>query len=115
MVLLESTQTVPLSLSQDGSIRIANSRVSLDSLLHHYLQGATAEEICLRFPGLRLADVHSCLAYYLNNEASLDDYLARREKEGDTLECRITDDPGQKAAAKRMRDQLKERAANLAR
>ncbi len=113
MVLLEPTQTVPLSMSQDGSIRIGDSRVSLDSVLHHYLQGATAEEICLRFPGLRLADVHSCLAYYLNNEASLDDYLAKREKEGDSLERRITEDPSQKAAAKRMRDRLKERAGNL--
>ena len=63
MPLLEPTQNVPLSVTEDGTIRIADTRVSLESVVHHYQQGATAEEIMLRFPVLRLADVHSCLAY----------------------------------------------------
>lgn len=115
MVFLEPTQAVPLSVSEDGSIRIANTRVSLDSVLHHYTQGATAEEICVRFPGLRLADVHSCLAYYLNNEVVLRDYLGRREKEGEDLEKRIDEDPHQRVALDRMRRRLKEHARNLRR
>ena len=67
MPVLESTQAVPLLASEDGPIRIAGTRVSLDSVLHHYQQGATAEEIALRFPALRLADIHACLAYFLNH------------------------------------------------
>ena len=63
MPVLEPTQDVPLSVGEDGTIRIADTRVSLESVVHHYQQGATAEEIMLRFPVLRLADVHSCLAY----------------------------------------------------
>ena len=59
MPVLESTQDVPLMVSEDGTIRITGTRVSLDSVLHHYQQGATAEEIALRFPALRLADIYS--------------------------------------------------------
>jgi uncharacterized protein (DUF433 family) len=62
---LEQTQEMPLVVSEDGTIRIAGTRVSLESVVHHYEQGASAEEIVLRFPVLRLADAHSCLAYYL--------------------------------------------------
>ena len=62
MPVLESTQEVPLLASEDGTIRIGGTRVSLDSVLHHYQQGTTAEEIALRFPALRLADIHACLA-----------------------------------------------------
>ncbi len=75
MAVLESTQQVPLLASGDGTIRIAGTRVSLDSVLHHYQQGATAEEIALRFPALRLADIHACLAYFLNHSGQLEEYL----------------------------------------
>jgi uncharacterized protein (DUF433 family) len=112
MVLLEPTQTVPLTMLEDGSIRVADSRVSLDSVLHHYQQGATVEEICLRFPGLRLADVHSALAYYLNHETALQRYLARREEQGEALQQQITTDPRQASALAQMRARLKERAAS---
>src|SRR5205085_241295 len=54
MPLLEPTQDVPLSVAEDGTIRIADTRVSLESVVQHYEYGATAEEIVLRFPALRL-------------------------------------------------------------
>ena len=60
--------------SEGGTIRIAGTRVRLDSVLHHSQQGATAEEIVLRFPALRLADMHACLAYYLNHPSQVEEY-----------------------------------------
>ena len=65
------------------------SRVSLDSVIYHYRHGATAEEIALRFPGLRLADIHSCISYCLNHQEEVDDYLANRERSAAALRERL--------------------------
>lgn len=96
MPVFEPTQEVPLSVSEDGTLRIASTRVSLDSGLHHYQQGATAEEIALRFPALRLADIHSCLAYYLNHQEALGEYMSRQQQHADALQQRVSNDPIQR-------------------
>jgi len=111
MHMLETTQPLPLSVAPDGTIRIAETRVSLDSVLHHYRQGATAEEITLKFPALRLADVHACLAYYLNHQAELDQYLARQLQAADELQQRISAEPAQQRGISEMRERIKARAA----
>jgi hypothetical protein len=52
MTSLENTQVLPLRLTEDGTIRVADSRVSLESVVHHYKLGATAEQIAQKFPAL---------------------------------------------------------------
>lgn len=111
MPVLESTQEVPLLGSEDGTIRIAGTRISLDSVLHHYQHGATAEEIALRFPALRLADIHSCLAYYLNHQDQIGEYLSRRRQQADDLQGRISADPLQQEGIARMRERIRQRLA----
>lgn len=111
MPVIETTQNVPFSVTLDGTIRIAETRVSLDSLLHHYRQGATAEEIALRFPALRLADVHSIIAYYLNHEDELDAYLVRQGQDADELQQRISADPAQQQGIREIRERIKRRIA----
>ena len=39
-----------------GVIRVAGSRVSLDSVLYAFLEGSTPGEIVLQYPSLQLAD-----------------------------------------------------------
>jgi uncharacterized protein (DUF433 family) len=109
MPLLESTLEVPLLATEDGTIRIAGTRVSLDSVLHHYQQGATAEEIALRFPALRLADIHSCLAYFLNRSGQVEEYLARQRQQANDLQNRISADPSQQQGITQMRERIKRR------
>lgn len=111
MPVIETTQNVPFSITRDGTIRIAETRVSLDSLLHHYKQGATAEEIALRFPALRLADIHSSIAYYLNHEDELDAYLVRQGQDADELQQRLSADPAQQQGIREMRERIKRRIA----
>ena len=109
MAIVETTQEVPLKVMPDGTIRIAGSRVSLDSLIYHYGHGATTEEIALRFPGLRLADIHSCIAYCLNHQEEVDDYLVEREQSAAALRERISTDPlQQRDLASRSRKPLSE-------
>jgi uncharacterized protein (DUF433 family) len=111
MPVLESTQGVPLSIAEDGTIRIAGTRVSLESVVHHYDQGASAEEIVLRFPALRLADVHACLAYYLNHPEEVQACLTRQQQHAEQLRARIEADPTQQHSLAALRERIQKRAA----
>src|SRR5438045_4103996 len=114
MPILEPTQDVPLVVTEDGTIRIGETRVSLESVVLHYEQGATAEEIVRRFPALRLADVHSCLAYYLNHRDELHEYMKRQQNSAQELRERIAADPAQQRGLARMRERIQSRTATCA-
>ncbi len=45
MASFEPTQTVPLTMGEDGTIRITGSRVTLDCVIDEFKRGATAEQI----------------------------------------------------------------------
>src|SRR2546421_9705797 len=80
MPKLETSQAVPLTLGKDGTIRLTGSRVTLDSLIHEFKRGATAEQIQEDFPSLSLGDIYSAIAYYLQNSESVDQYLRAQER-----------------------------------
>ncbi|MGH9969289.1 MAG: DUF433 domain-containing protein [Pyrinomonadaceae bacterium] len=111
MAIVETTQEVPLTTTADGTIRIVGSRVSLDSVIYQYRHGASAEEIALRFPGLRLADIHSCIAYFLNHQEEIDKYLADRETAAADLRERISNDPLHQSGITEMRARILARKA----
>jgi uncharacterized protein (DUF433 family) len=79
---MSSPQAIPAPLMQweDGSIRIAGSRVPLDSIVHEFKLGATAEQIVHSFPSVTLRDVYGAVFYYLTNTASVEEYLSAREQ-----------------------------------
>jgi uncharacterized protein (DUF433 family) len=93
MATLEETQTLPLRLTEDGTICIGDSRVSLDSVVHHYKLGAAAEQIVQKFPALDLADVYATISYYLNNEEATEEYLRQQEARGDQVQKSIESNP----------------------
>ena len=47
--------------------------------------GAAAEEIVMRFPTLRLADVYAVIAYYLRHKAEVQDYMRWRDREAEEV------------------------------
>lgn len=53
------TQAVPLTQVKDGVFRITGSRVTLDSIMHQFRSGATAEQIQEDFPSLGLGDIYT--------------------------------------------------------
>lgn len=65
--------------------RVAQTRISLDSLVYAYLNGQTAEAIAQSFPLLTLEQVYGALAYYLAHRKQIDAHLQRGEEEFDTL------------------------------
>ena len=59
MAVIESTQTIRLAIWEDGSVRIAGSRVTPDSIIHNYKLAETQEEIAESFPSISLADINA--------------------------------------------------------
>jgi uncharacterized protein (DUF433 family) len=89
--------------------RISNSCVSLDSVVHAYWNGQTAESIAQSLPGLTLEQIHGALAFYLAHRSEIDAYLCAAQSEYDKLrEDSRQQDPMfyQKLAAARQRAQL---------
>lgn len=113
MAILENTQTLPLRLTDDGTIRVANSRVSLDSVVHHYKLGASAEQIAQKFPALDLADVYAAITYYLKNVEAIEEYLRRQEAEGDESQEKIESDPRYQKTTAALRARLLAHKAEL--
>lgn len=89
METLEAIQTTNFKKTDDGTIRIGKTRVSLESVVYHFQHGATAEEIQQKFPALTLAEVYSAIAYFLNNRVEVENYLRRQESENDILQTEI--------------------------
>ena len=111
MRALETTLLVPLTVTESGAIRITGSRVSLDSIVHHFKLGATPEQIAHSFPVLQLADIYAVIAFYLNNRVTVEEYLKRQDAEADTLQQRIESDPRQQAATAQLREWILKRWA----
>lgn len=64
----------------DGNYYVAGTRISLDSIVHAFRRGESPETICQNFELLRLEEVYGAIAYYLANQAYIDDYLIRQDE-----------------------------------
>jgi uncharacterized protein (DUF433 family) len=67
-----------LTRTSEGVLRITGTRITLDSVIQAFHDGATPEEMCQDFPSLPLAQVYGILAFYLNQQDALDAYLAEQ-------------------------------------
>lgn len=64
MVSVPQVETLPLEMDAHGVIRVGKTRVTLDTVVAAFDEGATAEEIVQQYPTLLLADVYSVIGYY---------------------------------------------------
>jgi len=78
MTLTVEGQTIPLKADQDGVMRVGGTRVTLDTVVRAFDQGHTPEEIVSHYPALKLADVYTVIAYYLNNQTVVQAYLQQQ-------------------------------------
>lgn len=69
---------VPLRLDADGVIRVGGTRVTLDTIVQAYQEGATAEEVAQQYP-VPLSDVYATFSFYLARKAEVDQYLSQRD------------------------------------
>jgi len=85
MVLAPTTEIIPLTADAQGVLRIGNTRVTLDTVLDAFADGATAEEIVQQYSSLHLADVYSVIGYSLRHTAEVDVYLQQRHRQRETV------------------------------
>lgn len=71
----------PVTAGPDGVFRVGGTRVTLDTVVGAFLDGASAETIADQYPSLDLADVYSAIGYYLRHRAEVNEYLARRREQ----------------------------------
>ena len=64
---------------QEQVYRIKGTRVALDSIIYKFQQGRSPESIQDAFPALSLSQIYAAIAYYLDHQTELDNYLARNE------------------------------------
>jgi uncharacterized protein (DUF433 family) len=79
MPLIVASDPIPLQTDADGVARVRNTRVTLDTVVYAFRDGATAEEIAQQYPSLQLGDVYAVLGYYLQRQGEVDAYLQERE------------------------------------
>ena len=70
---------------ENGAYRIADTRVSLDSVVYSYNRGNLPETIVRQFPALSLAQVYGAVAFYLSNRIKIDEYLIQKKTEYEEL------------------------------
>jgi len=66
-------------------VRVGKTRVTLDTIVAVFKQGATAEEIVYRYPSLQLADVYATVAFYLNHQQEVETYLQQRQQQSQEI------------------------------
>jgi uncharacterized protein (DUF433 family) len=79
--------SLPITLDKNGVARIGGTRVTLDTVVHAFVRGATAEEIAQQYPTLDLSDIYATISYYLQNTSEVDTYLERRKKHSQVVKA----------------------------
>jgi uncharacterized protein (DUF433 family) len=78
MGLTIAHEPVPMQMTEDGVVRVGGTRVTLDTVVAAFEDGATAEEIVQQYPALCLADAYAVIGYYLRHRSDVEAYLAER-------------------------------------
>ena len=89
MKLALHTEAPPLREDATGAIRVGNSRVLLELVIHAFEDGATPEIIAQQYPTVSLSNIYSVIAYYLNHPEEIGTYLAERDKQATEVRQRI--------------------------
>lgn len=84
---LSTNETIPLETDNEGTIRVGKTRVTLDTIVMAFEEGATAEEISQQYPSVRLADVYSVIGYYLRRPDEVNAYMNQRQQDAGKIKA----------------------------
>lgn len=77
---------------RSGGLYVTGTRVSLDSVVYQFRDGASPETMLQDFPALAtLENVYGAITYYLANQAEVHEYLIAQERKWE--EFRKSADP----------------------
>lgn len=84
---------------------ISGKRISLDSIVYPFRRGQSAESINRAFPLLALEEIYGAIAFYLANQAEIDNYLKLEERNFE-LDRQVLNDPKWQAKMNAARQKL---------
>jgi uncharacterized protein (DUF433 family) len=110
MSLTPPTIEIPLRTDEYGTIRIGETHITLETIIAAHQRGDTPQEIVDGFPSLELADVYALIAYYLQHQKNIDNYIRQQDKKADQLRHEIeTNRPDMLEGQKKFRALLDKR------
>jgi uncharacterized protein (DUF433 family) len=87
---------VPLVQLENGAIRVRDSRVTLETIVHRTQMGNTVDDIHDGFPTVSVSQIKQILVWYEDNKAEADEYLREVEAECEALRQWVETQPGYK-------------------
>jgi uncharacterized protein (DUF433 family) len=93
----------PLRRDEHGKIRVGDTRVLLELVIHAFDRGETPEEIVDSYSSLKLADVYAVIAYYLTHRPEINAYMRQVEKTAERVQAEIEADYAPETLALRAR------------
>ncbi|HMJ62086.1 MAG TPA: DUF433 domain-containing protein [Bryobacteraceae bacterium] len=70
---------------RNGEYYVADTRVSLDSVVYAFLRGESPEGVAESFPALSLEQIFGALTFYLANRETIDQHLQKGKEEFEIL------------------------------
>jgi uncharacterized protein (DUF433 family) len=86
MTLTITAEPTPIEQDSNGVVRVAKTRITLDTVVTAFLEGCTAEEIAQQYPSLQLSDIYLVIGYYLRHTEEVNTYLAQRQREATQIQ-----------------------------
>ncbi len=84
-------ESPPLWEDESGAIRIGNSRVLLELVIHAFQDGASPEAIVQQYPRISLSDIYTTIGYYLRHRQEIESYLDKREQLAQSVHQRLAE------------------------
>ncbi|MCK9419800.1 MAG: DUF433 domain-containing protein [Nitrospirae bacterium] len=85
MTITIANEVIPLRADSNGVVRVGGTRVTLETVIAAFSEGATAEEIVQQYPSLNLADIYAVIGYYLRHSGEVDAYVRQRGTQADAV------------------------------
>lgn len=85
MTMTIAAEKAPLVADPYGVVRVAKTRVTLDTVVIAFLEGCTPEEIGEQYPSLQLSDIYLVVGYYLKHREEVHTYLAKRQQQANLI------------------------------
>lgn len=85
MSIALQAEPMPLVMDEYGTIRVGNTRVTLDTIITAHQQGETPEVIADQYPSVALADIYAAITFYLRHREDVQAYLDERRRRGDEV------------------------------
>lgn len=89
MTLAIALEPTPIEVDAHGVVRVAKTRVTLDTVVKAFLEGCTSEEIGEQYPSLGLSDIYLVIGYYLRHRDEVNAYLAERQRKADIIQQEV--------------------------